>query len=144
MLSDSKKKHIVFDDTEEELTPEAPLYMAEHRTHEIDLKVDVYNEPLQIVIVAQLAGVDKNEVTVSVKEEVLTISGERKRPLGLQIDGKYLHTEECEWGKFSRPIILPQNADIKKINARMTKESLLVLTIPKIDTSEQIVRIEME
>ncbi|MFN7160286.1 MAG: Hsp20/alpha crystallin family protein [Candidatus Gracilibacteria bacterium] len=150
MLSDAKRKNIIFDDhlhNEEVIQDiEEPAALKSHTAehNEIDLKVDVYNEPSQIVIVAQAAGVDRNEIAVTVKEEVLTISGERKRPEGLSIDDKYLHTEECEWGKFTRPIILPQNADIKRIHARMTHESLLVLTIPKIDVTEQIVKIEME
>lgn len=150
MLSDQKRKNIIFDERIQDVDPldeiEEPASFRSHSgAHgDIDLKVDVYNEPAQIVIVAQVAGVDRNEVTVTVKEEVLTISGERKRPAGLSIDDKYLHTEECEWGTFTRPIILPQNADIKRIHARMTQESLLILTIPKIDVTEQIVKIEME
>lgn len=151
MLSESRRKNIIFDnkpENEQDLSDiaeePAALKSLNAGDQEIDLKVDVYNEPAQIVIVAQVAGVDRDEVSVTVKEEVLTIAGERKRPEGLSIDDRYLHTEECEWGKFIRPIILPQNADIKRIHARLTHESLLILTIPKVDVSEQIVKIEME
>lgn len=144
MLSEDKKKHIIFQEEIDE-TVEAPALFFERTDTEekVDLAVDVYNHD-EIVIVAQVAGVAKNDIHISVKEDVLTISGEIKKPEGLPHDKRYLHTQECKWGKFSRPIILPQNVDIRRISAKIAHESILILTIPKTKEEDQIIRVEIE
>ena len=87
-----------------------------------ELEVDVYNAPTEIVIVAQLAGVDTNDLYIKVKEDVLTISGTKKRPASILKKDEHLFSGECKWGRFERAVILPQNVDVTKINAKLGKD----------------------
>lgn len=145
MLTEEKKKHIIFQEERDE-TAETPalLKQTSYEMPQIDLPVDVYNDDEEIVIVAQIAGVSKDELSISVKEEVLTISGEIRQPLGLPTDKRFLHTQECVWGSFSRPIILPQNVDIRHINAKVVSDSILVLRLPKTSDVDQVIRVEIQ
>ena len=54
-----------------------------------------------ITIIAPLAGVDMSEIDITVNRNILTISGERKRPALYAESGRIL-VEECFFGPFSR------------------------------------------
>lgn len=110
-----------------------------------DLDVDVYNTPSEIVIVAMLAGVDAQDLGVKVKEDVLVLTGTRNKPQKLQDIGEYLYEESLHWGSFEKLIILPPNIRLEKIQAKLDKEKILYITLPKIERDdEQVVRVEFE
>ncbi len=93
------------------------------------LSIDVYQTDDYLVIIAPVAGTTLKELNVSITDEVLTISGERKFP-NKKIDPESALTQECFWGKFSRSIVLPTNVDASKIEASFVS-SILEITIPK-------------
>lgn len=117
---------------------------------ENELEMDVYTMPDKIVIIAQVAGVEDGSISLRIKDDmgkegaVLLISGTKKSPFGADME-QYLHTRECQWGNFSRPIILPQSAQLKKITAKITKDKILIVTVPKLDTDlERVIKVEIE
>lgn len=110
-----------------------------------ELPVDVYNTTEQIIVVAQVAGVADEDVTISVKDDVLIITVEARAPMDEDLKPNFLHTSELFWGKSSRPVILPQTADVKKIKAKIT-DKILVVKIPKIteEPTGNVIRIELD
>ncbi|OGY99534.1 MAG: hypothetical protein A2945_01600 [Candidatus Liptonbacteria bacterium RIFCSPLOWO2_01_FULL_52_25] len=107
------------------------------------LDVDVYQSPSEVTIYALAAGVDLSKFDVILDEEndLLTIKGERKRPVRLKkgqtekdLDGKYV-TQECEWNSFVRKIILPMEVDIMKAEA-VYKKGVLVVALPALKVAE--------
>lgn len=135
-------KHTIrMDPAEDQSTPS---------THEDELEMDVYAMPDKIVITAQVAGVEDGSISLRIKDDtgkegaILLISGMRKNPFEADME-QYLHTRECQWGSFSRPIILPQSAQLKKISAKITKDKILIVTVPKLDTDlERVIKVEIE
>ena len=106
------------------------------------LALDVYQTPTEIVILAPIAGVKMNDISVTVTEDVLTIKG--KRYLEFNIPDEDYLTQECFWGDFSRSIVLPSSADTSKINAGM-KDAVLKISIPRTErTKTRLIRIKTE
>lgn len=109
-----------------------------------ELKVRVYNAQDRIVIMAEVAGVADEDLHLTVREDHLEISGVSRPPDMPELE-PYLHTEEFQFGAFSRSIILPQQVDMKNIQARMTRERVLIVTIHKIvQKKEREIKIQLE
>lgn len=92
------------------------------------LAVDIYQTANEIVIIAPIAGVDKDHLHLSITNDVLVIQGERKMQEGVNED--QYHIRECFWGPFSRSIVLPLEADIKNVSANFDL-NILTIRIPK-------------
>ena len=90
--------------------------------------VDMYDEDYKIVIKADLPGVDKKDISVDVKDRVLTLSGERNYDNEVKEDNYYRRERAC--GKFQRSFILPAEVDPDKIKADF-KDGLLKVEVPK-------------
>ena len=76
----------------------------------------------------EIPAVAADDVNVSVKDGVLTVSGERKSQLESN-EGRR-HRVERRWGKFSRSFRLPENVDEDSIEARAA-DGVLYLTVAK-------------
>src|SRR5207244_1262166 len=77
--------------------------------------VDIKETPEEYLIKAELPGVDKNDVKVTIKDSVLTLSGERK--LEKEDKGEKYHRIERGHGTFMRSFTLPVEIDEKKLIA---------------------------
>lgn len=95
-----------------------------------ELAVDVYQTDGEIVIQSTIAGVQAEDLDVSIENDVVTIRGERRNPN--QGEEKSYFYQECYWGPFSRQIILPEEVDASRAEAEM-KEGILTLRFPKLD-----------
>lgn len=82
----------------------------------------------QLVVRAEVPGIEPSAVDVSVENRVLTISGQRKRPEANE--GSY-HRRECRFGNFSRSLQLPADVDTQQATAEC-RNGLLTVTIPKL------------
>lgn len=94
-----------------------------------ELAVDVYQTGKDVVIQSALAGVRPEELDVTVENDVVTIRGVRKNPNAGE-EKQYFH-EECFWGPFSRQIFLPEEVDIKNVEAIM-RDGILTIRLPKL------------
>jgi HSP20 family protein len=92
-------------------------------------RVDAIEEANAYVIVAELAGVAKEDVTITVKDRVLTIAGEKKRPAAAE--GVQFLSKGRRFGTFERSFELPENAATEGISAEFAN-GLLTLTVPKV------------
>lgn len=93
------------------------------------LAIDVYQTDSYIVIQAPIAGIRKEDLDISIENDVVIIRGDRKKPSETE-EKKYFY-QECYWGPFSREIILPDEGDPSRAEASM-KEGILTLKIPRI------------
>lgn len=90
--------------------------------------LDVEEEADQFVVQAELPGMRKEEIKVSVTGDTLTISGERKREA--EEKGKTFHRLERSYGRFSRSVTLPGEVEVDKVKAKY-ENGVLTLTLPK-------------
>ena len=90
--------------------------------------VDIYENDDQIVVKADLPGVEKKDIHVDVKNNVLTIRGERS--FESESKKQNLYRRERALGKFERSLTLPSKVDTEKINASY-KDGVLKVEIPK-------------
>ncbi len=79
------------------------------------LSVDIYYTDTEIIILAPIAGVHKEDIHLSITNDVLVIRGKRNPKENIPEENYY--TKECFWGDFSRAIVLPEEANTKKISA---------------------------
>jgi HSP20 family protein len=91
-------------------------------------KVDIVEESDQIVMTAELPGVEKDNIAVDVNGRVLTVKGERSSDDEVKKDNYY--RRERSYGKFERSFTLPDETDSEKITAAY-KDGVLTLNIPK-------------
>ena len=73
--------------------------------------------PTAAALTAELPGVDPADIDISVKEDVVTITGERKAPA--TDDQTVWHRRERAYGRFSRVIQLPFRVDRDRVEARL-------------------------
>jgi HSP20 family protein len=90
--------------------------------------VDISENDKEYLIKAELPGIKKEDVHISVEKGVLTISGERKFEKE-EKDKKY-HRVERAYGAFVRTFIVPDDAEADKVAAEF-KDGLLTIHIPK-------------
>ncbi|WP_227272059.1 Hsp20/alpha crystallin family protein [Roseobacter weihaiensis] len=87
--------------------------------------VNVWQGDDAVAVTAELPGIDPSDIDISVKDNVLTISGERKAPD--VPDAARWHRNERRFGKFTRAIRLPFAASDDKVEARMTAGVLRIV-----------------
>ncbi len=96
-------------------------------------KVDVFEESDQIVMKAELPGVEKDKIAIDVNGRVLTVKGERSSDDEVKQDHYY--RRERSYGRFERSFSLPDGTDSEKIQAAY-KDGVLTLNIPKPESSK--------
>ncbi len=92
-------------------------------------KVDVVDRANEVVVRAEVPGVEKKDIEVSVSGNMLTIRGETKKETKEE-KGDY-YRAEISRGAFSRTLVLPAEVDDSKTRAAM-KDGVLELTLPKV------------
>jgi HSP20 family protein len=90
--------------------------------------VEVADTKDTVVIKAQVPGVSKEQIQVTVSEGVLTIKGETKEEEKKE-EKNYIH-REFRYGAFSRTMPLPAGVQGEKATAQL-KDGVLEITIPK-------------
>jgi HSP20 family protein len=90
--------------------------------------VDIYEQDTNIVIKAELPGVDPKDVDIRLDNNILTIKGERK--LDNEVKKENYHRVERAYGVFTRSFTLPSGVDANAIKAEY-KDGVLRLTLPK-------------
>jgi HSP20 family molecular chaperone IbpA len=83
-------------------------------------------EPPQLVVVVELAGVDAESIELAVEQRALTISGSRPRP---RVAGQVYQQAEIEYGRFERRIQLERDIDTAAASAAY-EAGMLRVTLP--------------
>ena len=90
--------------------------------------VDVKETADQIVVKAEVPGMDAKDINISVTGDVLTIKGEKKSEREEKEEN--YHLVERSYGSFSRSLAMPAAVDMDKIEAKYDK-GVLTITCPK-------------
>lgn len=90
--------------------------------------VDVYETKDNVIVKADLPGMEKDEIHVSVQGDTLLIKGEKKEEKEYQ-EEDFVRTERS-YGSFYRALALPESVDADKVKAAY-KNGVLELTLPK-------------
>ncbi len=90
--------------------------------------VDISENDNAFKLVADIPGVNPDEIDISMEKGVLTIKGERNTET-VEAEGNY-HRTERQSGTFYRRFTLPDSADGDKIAAK-SEHGVLTITIPK-------------
>ena len=90
--------------------------------------VDIYETENDIVLKAELPGVDPKDVEVKVEDNTLYLKGERK--FEKEVKNESYHRVERAYGSFARSFSLPNSISTDKVKAEF-KDGLLTLTLPK-------------
>jgi len=93
------------------------------------LAVDVYETDEQLVVKARTAGVNKEDLDVSISDGILTISGTLSS--GDDSAATNWHIQECYWGEFSRTLALPVPVKEDEV-AAVLKDGVLSITFAKV------------
>jgi HSP20 family protein len=89
---------------------------------------DIYEDGEEVVVRAELAGVEPKDVDIRFENGVLTLKGERK--LEKEEKRENYHRVELAYGTFTRSFALPGTVDAEKIRAE-AKNGVLAVHLPK-------------
>lgn len=103
------------------------------------LAVDVYETDERLVVKARTAGVNKEELDVSISDGILTISGTLSS--GDDTGATNWHIQECYWGEFSRTLALPVAVKEDEVEA-VLKDGVLTISFSKVK-QEQAKKIQV-
>ena len=90
--------------------------------------VDIVEDENEYLIKAELPEVRKEDLKVTVQDNVLTLTGDRS--FEKEEKGKKYHRIERAYGSFARSFSLPEEADAQKVSAEF-KEGVLHIRLPK-------------
>ena len=90
--------------------------------------LDMYEKDDEIVVKAELPGIEKDKINISVSEGVLTLKGEVKKEKEVK-EEDYFYSERS-FGSFARSISLPTKVQEKKVDAKYT-DGILEIRLPK-------------
>jgi HSP20 family protein len=95
--------------------------------------VDIYETDDALVLHAELPGVSKEDVSIEIHQNTLTLRGERKPPAGVNND-RY-HRVERAYGTFQRAFTLPMMLDQEHVQATY-HDGVLELRLPKSEAAK--------
>ena len=93
------------------------------------LRMDVAEDDKGYVVEAELPGVEKDDIAVSIDGSTVTVSAEVKKEKQAKEGGKVLRTERY-YGAVTRSFTLPAEVDVAKADATYDK-GVLTLTLPR-------------
>lgn len=88
----------------------------------------------EVVLTAELPGMDHDDINLEIENNVLTLSGEKVDESQENMDRRY-HVWERRYGSFQRSFSLPSTVDAEKIEARFDK-GVLHVHMPKLDEAK--------
>lgn len=96
-------------------------------------KLEIKENDSSLILKAELPGMTKDDISVELKDSILTISGEKK--IEKEDKNEKYHRTEISYGKFSRSFHVPMNVDSENIQANF-KDGILNIEIPKAESEK--------
>jgi HSP20 family protein len=98
------------------------------RLEELSPSVDIFEEGNDLVLKAELPGMTKDDVKITISENMITLSGEKKHEE--KVEKKEYQWSECSYGSFTRSFRLPDNVKGDEAKAEF-HDGVLKVRIPK-------------
>ena len=95
--------------------------------------VDIHETDDALVIKAELPGISKDDISIDVHQNTLTLRGQRKHEAEVKQDN--YHRMERAYGTFQRSFVLPTMIDQEKVQATF-KDGVLELHLPKLESAK--------
>ncbi|MEK7606259.1 MAG: Hsp20/alpha crystallin family protein [Patescibacteria group bacterium] len=108
--------------------------LAEEKELDAELAIDMIQTPSEVIIRTMVAGVNPEELEVSISQEMVVLKGSRRQVY--ETEEKDFFHKELYWGSFSRTILLPVEVRSEEAIAEL-KHGLLTIRLPKIDKQRQ-------
>ena len=89
-------------------------------------EINLYENSFEYVVVTKVPGIKKEDIAITLKDNTLKISGEKKG-IGDEVN---FHIRERKRGKFERNVMLEEKIEAEKIAAEI-KNGFLLVKIPK-------------
>ncbi len=107
--------------------------------------VDVYETEAEYVLVAELAGVDRDSVTIEVEDQEVTLAGERAIAAERLAEPERARCLQLEIpsGPFERRFVLPLPVDGERSAANFA-EGMLTVRLPKVDRRPTRVQVDLD
>lgn len=106
------------------------------------LAIDAYQDEENVFIKAPIAGVNIDDLEISITDEVVSIKGQRRNEVEMHRESYFV--QECYWGTFLRSYILPVSVDAAKAEARL-RDGILTVRIPKQEkTKTRVLKVQAE
>ena len=99
------------------------------------LKMDMFEEEGELVIKAEMPGISKKDLDITLEDDVLTIKAEKKEEKEEGEKGTKHYTRERRFGQYVRYMTLPTLVDAENISATL-KKGLLEIRLPKAEKPE--------
>ncbi len=116
---------------------ESPLWSEMAKSMEVRVpSVDIIDREEEVVVRAEIPGIDKENLEVSLSDDRLTIKGSTRQEKEEKEAGEYTR-RELSRGSFTRVITLPANVDGEKAKASF-KDGVLEMTLPKLKPSKRL------
>lgn len=123
---------------EEILGPFTPIFALSERKWKPFM--DIYESETEIIVLAEIAGIDKDDLELEISNKAIRISGERK---GALIEGGPTYRlAEIQYGSFERVLYLPAPIDVDKVSASYSN-GLLKILMAKL-ALDKVQRIQIE
>ncbi|MFA6439629.1 MAG: Hsp20/alpha crystallin family protein [Bacteriovoracaceae bacterium] len=95
--------------------------------------VDIVENSDQCILKAEIPGLTKDDVKITLENNVITIRGEKKNEVETK-EGEY-HRIERKYGSFERSFTVPESIKMNEIDAQY-KDGVLILTMPKAEETK--------
>ncbi|CUS99313.1 HSP20 family protein [Candidatus Kryptobacter tengchongensis] len=96
-------------------------------------RVDISETDDEYIVRADVPGVSKDDIKITIKDNVLTISGEKKQEK--ETKNENFHRIERVYGSFTRTFTLPGAVKVDKVEARF-KDGVLTIKLPKVEEAK--------
>jgi len=96
--------------------------------------VDIYEEKGDVVVKAELPGIDKEDIDITATEDTITIAGEKKKEEETKKSDYYRW--ECSHGSFNRTFSLPAEIQTDRVKTKF-KDGILEIRLPKTEESKK-------
>jgi HSP20 family protein len=115
----------------------APSWMPKFKLPEFGMSyptVDIFEDGNDVVVKAELPGMKKEDINVTISDDVITISGEKKSEE--TVEKKDFYRLERSYGSFTRALHLPAETETEKAKASF-KDGILEVRMPKTEAELQ-------
>ncbi|OPY77934.1 MAG: Spore protein SP21 [Syntrophorhabdus sp. PtaU1.Bin153] len=96
--------------------------------------VDIFEEKGDVVVKAELPGINKEDIDVTLTEDAITIAGEKKKEE--EVAKKDYYRYECSYGSFNRTFTLPAEVQTDKVKTKF-KDGVLEIRMPKTEEAKK-------
>jgi len=105
-----------------------------HELEEISPSMDIFTDGDDVVVKAELPGMKKEDVDISLTKDSITISGAKKKEE--KVEKKDYYRFESSYGSFRRSFSLPAEVQTEKASAKF-KDGVLEVRIPKTEEAKK-------